>query len=103
VNPNGVRLLYWGHEVVGDEKYGDMDTPIDQLVTSTKPQGGGGTDVNCVCNYIREKNINAEAVVVLTDGYLAGDWGTWTQPLLWCILNNASANPSVGKYVNVTL
>jgi predicted metal-dependent peptidase len=103
VNPSGVRLLYWGHEVVGDEKYGDMDTPIDQLVTSTKPQGGGGTDVNCVCNYIREENINAEAVVVLTDGYLAGDWGTWTQPLLWCILDNASANPSVGKYVNVTL
>ena len=103
VNPSGVRLLYWGHEVVGDEKYGDMDTPIDQLVTSTKPQGGGGTDVNCVCNYIREKNINAEAVVVLTDGYLAGDWGTWAQPLLWCILDNKNASPSVGKYVNVTL
>ena len=103
VNPSGVRLLYWGHEVVGDEKYGDMDTPIDQLVTSTKPQGGGGTDVNCVCNYIREKNINAEAVVVLTDGYLAGDWGTWAQPLLWCILDNKNASPSVGKYVHIKL
>jgi len=103
MNPSGVRLLYWGHEVVGDEKYGGMDTPIDQLVTSTKPQGGGGTDVNCVCNYIRENNIKAEAVVVLTDGHLAGDWGTWTQPVLWCILNNKNARPSVGKYVNVTL
>ena len=103
VNPTSVRLLYWGHEVVGDEKYGEMDTPIDQLVTSTKPQGGGGTDVNCVCDYIREKNINAEAVVVLTDGYLAGDWGTWTQPLLWCILDNKNASPSVGKYVHIKL
>jgi predicted metal-dependent peptidase len=103
VNPTSVRLLYWGHEVVGDEKYGEMDTPIDQLVTSTKPQGGGGTDVNCVCDYIREKNINAEAVVVLTDGHLAGDWGTWTQPLLWCILDNKNASPSVGKYVHIKL
>jgi len=103
VKPSGVRLLYWGHEVVGDEQYGGTHRPIDELVRSTKPQGGGGTDVNCVCNYIREKNIKAEAVVVLTDGYLGGDWGTWSMPLLWCILDNKDANPTVGKRVDINI
>jgi len=102
VNPSAVRLLYWGHKIAGDETYGgDSDKSLDDIVSSTKPVGGGGTDVNCVCEYIAEQSINAEAVVVLTDGYLAGDWGTWNTPVLWCVLNNKSANPSVGQTVHI--
>jgi hypothetical protein len=37
---------------------------------------------------------------MLTDGYV-GSWGSWSVPVLWCILNNRSANPSVGKAVHI--
>lgn len=99
VRPERVRLLYWGHEVVADEKYAAHE--LDQLIESTKPRGGGGTDVNCVCDYMVQHNISPQATIVLTDGALFGDWGKWSNPVLWCILDNERAKPDVGKYVNI--
>ena len=104
VKPSGIRLLYWGTEIVGDELYGEgpLCKPVDTLVGSTKPRDGGGTLVECVPRYIEAKAIDAQAVIVLTDGYLAGSWGTWSHPLLWCITGSDSI-PNVGKVVNLTL
>ncbi len=99
VHPDGIRLLYWDTQICRDEKYDSQD--LDELVKSTKPKGGGGTDVTCVTDYIREHNINAQACIVLTDGYLYGGWGQWTMPVLWTILDNDSAKPDVGKTVNI--
>jgi predicted metal-dependent peptidase len=69
-------------------------------VKSTKPAGGGGTDPSCVPQYLNEKGIKPECVIMLTDGYVGG-WGQWSVPVLWCILNNRSANPSVGIAVHI--
>ena len=99
VNPDGVRLMYWDTRVCRDEKY-DMHE-LDDLVQSTKPAGGGGTDVTCVTDYIRDNNINAQAAIVLTDGHLYGGWGQWTMPVLWTIMDNPNAKPDVGKTVNI--
>ena len=99
VKPNKVRLLYWGSSVVGDESY-DMHE-LDNLVTSTKPKGGGGTDVNCVTQYMAKKSINPQAAIVLTDGYLYAGWGEWTCPVLWTILDNERALADVGKTVHI--
>ena len=99
VKPNRVRLLYWGSEVVRDEVY-EMHE-LDQMIASTKPMSGGGTDVTCVTEYMQENNITPSAVVVLTDGYLFGGWGTWPCPVLWAILDNKHANPDVGKRVHI--
>ena len=99
VKPNKVRVLYWGSDVVRDEVY-EMHE-LDQMIASTKPRDGGGTDVRCVTEYMRENNITPSAVVVLTDGYLFGGWGTWTCPVLWTILDNENANPDVGKRVHI--
>jgi predicted metal-dependent peptidase len=98
VKPSKVRLLYWDTEVCSEEVY--LDAEYANLVTSTKPKGGGGTDPRCVPQYLNEHSIKPEAVVMLTDGYV-GSWGTWSVPVLWCILNNRSANPSVGKAVHI--
>ena len=103
VNPSAIRLLYWDTEVCGDENYGENGRPVDSLVKSTKPEGGGGTDVTCINEYMQEKQISAQAVIVFTDGYLGGDWGTWSIPLLWCIADNKSAKPTNGKAVHVTI
>ena len=99
VKPESVRILYWDTKVCADEKYeqGELAT----LVQSTKPAGGGGTDVKCVPAHMAKHNIKPQAVIVLTDGYLGGSWGSWSCPVLWCIQNNRHAKPSVGKYVHV--
>ena len=100
---NNVHVIYWDTEVRSHEVYGETAIPLSELVNTTKPKGGGGTNVTCVPEYIEQNNIQAEGVVVLTDGYLWGGWGTWTMPVLWAVLNNREAKPSVGKKLDVLI
>lgn len=99
VHPEAIRILYWDTKVRRDERYEAHET--QNIVQSTKPAGGGGTTVECVPAYIAEKQIKAQAVIVLTDGYLGGSWGNWHSPILWCVLDNENANPPVGKTVRI--
>ncbi|MEY2909106.1 MAG: hypothetical protein RLZZ602_1629 [Pseudomonadota bacterium] len=99
VKPDRVRVLYWDTKICAEEVYEKDQT--SQLSTSTKPKGGGGTVVRCVHEHISEKGIKPAAILVLTDGYLGGNWGTWEHPLLWCIVNNDKAAPTNGKVVHI--
>ena len=99
VHPEAIRVLYWDTAVCGDERYVGEETAT--LVQSTKPKGGGGTMVECVPQYIQDEQIKAQAVIVLTDGYLGGSWGNWHHPVLWAILDNKSAQPDNGKTVHL--
>ena len=99
VHPDKVRLLYWDTEVCRDEAYETHE--LDGLVKSTKPAGGGGTSVECVPEYMQKHNIKPQACIVLTDGDLYGGWGTWTTPILWCILDNKGKKPDVGMTVHI--
>jgi len=92
-------LLYWDTQVCQDEKY-DVHQ-LDDLVKTTKPKGGGGTSVECVPAYLTEHGVKPQAAIVLTDGYLGGSWGSWSCPVLWCILDNRSAKPNTGKHVHI--
>jgi len=97
VKPEGIDILYWDTEVCSHEKY-DQDQ-LDNLLSSTKPKGGGGTDVVCVPEYMRDHKIRAECAVILTDGYLGGDWGKWDCPTLWGITSDITS--SVGKTIRI--
>lgn len=99
--PEKLRLIYWGCSVESEEVY-EQDELAD-VVKATKPIGGGGTDVKCVANYIVKNNIKAQAVVVLTDGYLEGSWGTWSVPTLWGIVNNKTTTSPVGVTVHINI
>jgi predicted metal-dependent peptidase len=99
VHPDKVRLLYWDTKVCGDETYDTHE--LETLIQSTKIKGGGGTDVDCVTEYIREESINAQAAIVLTDGELYSGWGQWTMPVLWCVIDNKHKVPDVGKCVHI--
>jgi len=99
VKPSAVRILYWDTEVCRAEKY-EMHE-LDNIINSTKPEGGGGTTVECVPQYMTDNNVSPQACIVLTDGYLGGSWGQWTCPTMWCVLDNKSAKPDVGKVVHV--
>lgn len=98
VSPELVDLLYWDTSVAAHEVY--ARDSLDKLVSSTKPAGGGGTDASCVPIYIKERGIKPECVVMLTDGYVS-DWGTWQQPVLWCIVNGSSGSAPVGQTIHV--
>ncbi len=101
VRPEMVDLLYWGSSVVAHETYGPES--MDSLVQSTKPVGGGGTSPTCITEYMKEKKIEPECVIVLTDGYVGDDWGgAWSCPVLWCIVGGNTTVAPNGKTVHVT-
>jgi predicted metal-dependent peptidase len=97
VKPARLRLLYWDEKVRREELY-SVDAQ-GTLASSTKPAGGGGTDASCVPDYLREKNIKPQAVVMLTDGYVYS-WGQWDVPVLWCVIGSKRV-PPMGRVVHV--
>ena len=92
-------MVYWDTAVRRHEIY--LQDELDDLAKTTKPAGGGGTDVRCVGEFMRERSIKPECVVVLTDGYLGRDWGTWDTPVLWAVINNRHATAPTGKTVHI--
>jgi len=98
VQPELVDLLYWDTEVAAHEVYGRED--LGKLVKSTKPAGGGGTDPACIPQYIADKQLKPECVIVLTDGYVGG-WGTWQHPVLWAITGGYKPTPTVGAAIYI--
>ena len=100
VHPSCIRVMYWDTKVCATEKYDGGE--IDNIVNSTKPAGGGGTNVTCVPKYLAEHSITPQAVVVLTDGYLGGSWGHWTAPVLWCIVGGNRITADCGKTIHVS-
>jgi len=93
-----VRILYWDTAICGDEVY--TPTTIKDIIQSTKPHGGGSTVVQCVPDYMAAQGINPQAVIVLTDGELGGQWGRWSSvPLLWCVVNHRKLSAPVGKTI----
>jgi len=98
VHPKKLRVLYWDTEVCRAEEYEMHD--LHTLTDSTKPEGGGGTAVNCVTSYLADNNISPQAAIMLTDGYLWGGWGTWSCPTLWCVLDSGKVS-ECGKTVHI--
>ena len=97
--PEKVRVLWWDTKVHGEQLFRDNYTNIGSML---KPLGGGGTKVSCVSEYINKKKVNAECVLVFTDGYLENDvqWQI-SSPTLWLVTQNANWVPPTGKKVMV--
>lgn len=101
VNPKAVDLLYWGTSVVAHEVYNEAT--VSSIVESTRPVSGGGTAPSCVSTYLKDNNIKPDITIVMTDGVVGNDWGSdWPSPVLWCIINNDSAEASIGTTIHVT-
>jgi predicted metal-dependent peptidase len=99
VHPEKVDLIYWDSAVAGHEVYDVND--VTNIVSSTQPKGGGGTDPTCVHHYLKENNIKPEAVIMLTDGCI-GDWGNeWEAPMLWTVVRNPNAYAPMGKTIHI--
>ena len=100
VKPSQVDLIYWDSRVAGHEEY--TENMVGDIINSTKPRGGGGTSPSCVSQYLKEKQIVPECVIMLTDGYVGDDWGSnWTAPVLWAIVGGNDCIADNGKTIHV--
>jgi len=102
-NPEKVRILWWDTEVHGEQVFTDGE--YEQINTLLKPQGGGGTDPQCIPNYINDKKINAIGTIVFTDGYFYVDKLTWniSMETLWLVTENDRLEVPTGKIVKQEL
>jgi hypothetical protein len=77
---------------------------MSNLVTSTKPAGGGGTDPRCMMKYLKEQNIKPECIIQLTDGYIGGAWGDeWEAPIMWVITESSYSSSKIVAPVGKTI
>ena len=100
VSPEAVRVIWWDYDVHGEQYF--KPEHYRDIASLLKPLGGGGTRVSSVNHYINEKKINAECVIVFTDGYVEGniEW-TISSPTLWMVTENKSLEVPSGKKVVV--
>jgi len=104
VMPETVELLYWDSHVAARETYRGAE--VEQLVNTTKPRGGGGTQPECVPIYLEAERIAPQCVIMLTDGEFYGDggWSEWSRisaPVLWCVVGKKDFVPKYGQSVYV--
>jgi predicted metal-dependent peptidase len=98
LNIDKVHVLYWDGVVGAHEEYDAQ--AFRNFEHETKPIGGGGTDPACVPEYLKEKGIEPEFVLMLTDGEV-NNWGVWNVPVLWAIANKDKITAPVGKTINI--
>lgn len=67
-----MRVIYWDAEVMNDILVRNSKSLASQSSTFSFT-GGGGTNINCVYDYIMEKQYRPNGIVYLTDGYVNGN------------------------------
>ncbi len=98
VSIDKIHFIDWDGRVESHEIYSsDELTAAPAMKTAT---GGGGTDPTCVSDYLKEKGIKPDCVIMLTDGKI-NSWGNWTVPILWAITNDTKITAPVGKTIQI--
>jgi predicted metal-dependent peptidase len=95
--PDKVRVLWWDTKVSSEQVFTAKD--YEHIKTLLKSTGGGGTAPECIDKYLIDKNIKAEALIVLTDG--AFDKPVWksSMPSLWVCTWTDKNIPDLAKSV----
>lgn len=98
ITPELIRLIWWDSEVCSEqifkpEHYQDISKVL-------KVEGGGGTYLSCVSEYITKEHINADAIIVFTDGYVEHNiqWNIST-PTLHIVNGNRNFEGTAGSRV----
>jgi predicted metal-dependent peptidase len=92
--PEKVRVLWWDTKVHGEQVF---ENNYQDIASMLKPLGGGGTHVGCVSDYMIKNSVNAEVLVIFTDGYVEHDikWEV-SAPTMWFVTENGRFDPPNG-------
>jgi len=94
-----IHLIDWDGKVGYHEEF-TCETFANSPKAIHEVRGGGGTDPRCVATYLKDKKINPDAIVMLTDGEI-NNWGNWDAPILWAIANREKVTAPVGKTIHI--
>ena len=62
-------------------------------------KGGGGTDFDCIFNYLKDNEIEPKRLVVFTDGYPFGSWGDENYAdTVWILHGTTTIEPPWGQH-----
>ena len=91
-----IHLMTFDTNVYNPVQYNsdNLDTMLDYEVT-----GGGGTDFDCIFEYLKEEQIEPKRLVVFTDGYPFGSWGDENYAdTVWILHGTTTIVPPWGQY-----
>ena len=83
------------------DTYNPQDFNSDSMDTidEYEPQGGGGTDFDCIFKYLKDNAIDPKRLIVFTDGYPCGSWGDPEYcDTTWIIHGDKNPNPPFGTF-----
>jgi len=83
------------------ETYNPKDFHSDNMdsIEEYEPMGGGGTDFDCIFDYLKENAIEPKRLIVFTDGYPCGSWGDPDYcDTTWIIHGDKNPNPPFGQF-----
>ena len=95
--PEKVRVLWWDTRVTSEQVFDSKQ--YEYIKDLLKAPGGGGTNPECIDEYLIDKKIKAEALIVLTDGYFNKPKWQSTMPSLWVCTERDDFLPSNAKAV----
>jgi len=91
-----IHLLTFDTRIYNPAQYNsdNLDTMLDYEVA-----GGGGTDFDCIFEYLKEEQIEPKRLVVFTDGYPFGSWGDELYAdTVWILHGTTTIVPPWGQY-----
>jgi len=83
------------------EVYNPQTFDSDNLddITDYEIYGGGGTDFDCIFDYLKEEGRVPNRLIVFTDGYPFGSWGDENYcDTTWIIHGDPEPNPPFGTW-----
>jgi predicted metal-dependent peptidase len=91
-----IHVMCFDTEIYNPRQY-DSDNLED--ITDYELAGGGGTDFECVFNYLKDNDIEPKKLVMFTDGYPFGSWGDENYAdTVWIIHGNPNPDPPFGVW-----
>jgi len=77
----------------------DFNSENMDTIDTYEPQGGGGTDFDCIFTYLKDIGNVPKRLIVFTDGYPCGSWGDSDYcDTTWIIHGDKNPNPPFGTY-----
>ena len=91
-----IHVASFDTEVYNPQQY---DSENLEDITEYQIKGGGGTDFDCVFNYLKENDIEPKRLVVFTDGYPFGSWGDENYAdTVWILHGTTTIVPPWGQH-----